>query len=62
MAAMENPKIRASMVDASEFPELSAQYGVSSVPQTVVDGKQQVSFVGKYPENRFVAELLKAVQ
>jgi hypothetical protein len=63
MAAMENPEhIRAHMIDASEFPELSEHYGVSSVPLTVIDGKQQVTFVGKYPEARFVQELLKAVE
>ncbi len=62
MAAMENPHINAHMIDASEFPDLSAEYEVSSVPQTVIDGSSTVVFIGKYPENRFVAEILKAVQ
>lgn len=61
MAAMENPRITAHMVDAAEFPDLSAEYEVSSVPQTVIDGKTSVVFIGKYPENRFVAEILKAI-
>jgi hypothetical protein len=61
MAAMENPKIRASVVEATEFPELSDQYNVSSVPQTVVQGTKQVIFVGKYPEGAFVDELFKAI-
>lgn len=62
MAAMENPHIRAHMVDAAEFPELSQQYQVSSVPLTVIDGRTTVTFLGKYPEARFVAELLKAAE
>ncbi len=61
MAAMENPRIKAHVVDAAEFGELAEQYQVSSVPQTVIDGARQVTFVGKYPESRFVEELLKAL-
>lgn len=62
MAAMENPHIKAHMVDAAEFQDLSAEFEVSSVPQTVITGSSTVVFVGKYPENRFVAEILKAIQ
>lgn len=61
MAAMENPNIKAHMIDAAEFPELSQHYGVSSVPLTVVDGSTTVTFVGRYPEGRFVSELQKAI-
>ncbi len=61
MAALENPNITAYAVDATEFPELSDKYGVSAVPLTVVDGATQVTFTGKYPESRFLAEILKAV-
>jgi predicted DsbA family dithiol-disulfide isomerase len=62
MAAMENPRLRAYSVDAQEFPDLANRYEVSSVPLTVVNGKQSVTFVGKYPEDRFVSELQKAAQ
>ena len=62
MAAMENPRIKAHMIDASEFPELSEEYEVRSVPLTVIDGKRTVSFAGKYPEGAFVTELLKALE
>lgn len=61
MAAMENPRIRAYAVDATEFPELAQQYNVSSVPLTVITGRREVTFVGKYPEGRFLTELVKAV-
>jgi len=60
MAAMENRRILAYSVDAAEFPDLAARYGVRSVPQTVVDGQTQVIFVGRQPEEQFVAELLRA--
>jgi len=62
MAAMENPRIRAHMIDASEFPELSDRYQVRTVPLTVIHGKRTVSFAGRYPEGAFLAELEKAIQ
>lgn len=61
MAAMENPRIKAYVVDATEFPALSSKYQVSSVPQTVINGKTEVTFIGRYPEGRFLAELMKSV-
>jgi glutaredoxin-like protein len=58
--AMINPMISGEMVEAMEFPELSARYGVSSVPQIVInDGKH--SFVGAQPEESFIAEVLKGL-
>ncbi len=62
MAAMENPRILAYSVDAAEFPELAARHGVRAVPQTVIAGKTQVVFVGRYPEAEFVAELVRACE
>ena len=35
--AMLNPKIKAAMIEAVEFDELSASYGVSGVPKTVIN-------------------------
>lgn len=61
MAAMINPQIKAHMIDAVEFPELSEHYSVSSVPQTVVDGARTITFIGRYPEGRFLDELRKAL-
>jgi len=37
---------------------LSMNYGVSSVPHTFIN--DQRDFVGAYPENMFLQELLKA--
>ena len=48
------------MVEASEFPELSAKYGVSSVPQMVInDGAN--SFVGALPEAEYLDEVMKVL-
>ncbi|GAB4315227.1 protein disulfide oxidoreductase [Pseudothermotoga elfii] len=57
-AAFINPNITAEMIEANEFPELSMNYGVSSVPHTFIN--DQRDFVGAYPENTFLQELLKA--
>ena len=62
MAAMVNPKITAQVIECTEFPDLSDSYNISAVPVTSVESKQKLQFVGKYPEPRFIEELLKAVQ
>jgi hypothetical protein len=60
--AMENPSmIRAEAVDAMEFPELSDQFHVQGVPQTVIDSGKAV-FVGAYPEAQMLAEIKRALQ
>lgn len=56
--AMENPHIRADVIEASEFPHLVAKYKVMGVPKTVIN--ERVEFAGAVPENRFLAEVLKA--
>ena len=35
--ALENPKISASIVDATEFPDLVRRYRINGVPKTVVN-------------------------
>jgi glutaredoxin-like protein len=42
--ALESPRIRAEVIEASEFPELSQRYQVRAVPATVIDDK--MSFAG----------------
>jgi len=60
--AMINPEyITGEMVEASEFPELSAKYGVSSVPQMVINDGES-SFVGAYPEREYLEEVMKVVK
>lgn len=56
--AMENPKIRADVVEASEFPYLVQKYRIMGVPKTVINEKTQ--FQGAVPEGRFLSEVIKA--
>ncbi|HAA85022.1 MAG TPA: glutaredoxin [Kosmotogaceae bacterium] len=57
--ALANSNVTASMVEASEFEELSKRFGVSSVPQIVINSSR--SFVGAYPEEQYLDEVMKAV-
>jgi glutaredoxin-like protein len=58
--AVESPHVRASMVEAMEFPDWSSEFGVSGVPHSVVDG--HFHFVGALPEPAMRDELRKALQ
>lgn len=53
---MANETIRATIVEASEFPDLARRYRVSAVPKTVVN--DEVEILGALPEPMFVAEAL----
>ncbi len=57
--AMESEKVRASMVEASEFPHLANRYRVSGVPHTVIGDNPQ-AMIGAYPEAA-AAEMVVAV-
>ena len=60
--AMENPSmIRAEAVDAMEFPDLSNQFRVQGVPQTVIDSGKGI-VVGAYGEAQMLAEIKRALQ
>jgi glutaredoxin-like protein len=58
--AMENPLIRAEVIDAGEFPELAIKYTVMATPKTVVNDK--VEFVGAVSEDMFLKQVLLATQ
>lgn len=58
-AAIENENIKADMIEAIEFPQLSQKYNVSGVPKTVINGKYE--FVGALPEEAFIQELKAAL-
>jgi hypothetical protein len=59
--AMESSMVQAEMIEATEFYELSEQFGVSGVPQTTINlGMGTV--VGAAPEGHLLDEILKAVQ
>ncbi len=58
--AMENPKmVLAEGVEAMEFQELSQQYGISGVPDTVINAAGRV--VGAVPEQQMLAELIRTL-
>lgn len=48
------------MIEATEFPELSDQFGVSGVPQTTINlGAGTV--LGAYPEDALLEEIQAAL-
>jgi Thioredoxin domain len=58
--ALESPFVQAEMVEATEFPELSMQFKVSSVPQTTINsGVGRV--VGAMPESHLLAEIQRSL-
>jgi glutaredoxin-like protein len=56
--AVENPNIRATCVEATEFMELSRKYRVTGVPKTVVNGG--IEILGALPEDAFVRTVVGA--
>ena len=53
--------IRAEGIEAMEFSELSNQYQISGVPDTIInDGKTRV--VGAVPESNLLNEVKRAMQ
>ncbi len=59
--AVENPRVTASMVEATEFPHLANRYQVSGVPHTVIGNSPQ-PMVGAYPEAAGVEMVLAALR
>ena len=58
--AIENENITASMIEATEFPELSNRYSVFAVPKVVINDK--VSFEGAIPEEAFAKKVIEAIK
>lgn len=57
--AMVNDRIRADMVEATEFPHLAMRYNVYGVPKVVIN--ETVTFEGAVPEQVFLDYVLQAV-
>ena len=55
--AVASPLVSARTVEANEFPDLSARFGVQGVPRTVVN--ERGAFVGALPEPQFVEAILR---
>ncbi len=62
--ALENPRITAACIDATEFPDLVRRYRVTGVPKTVaVIGQNEsapVEILGAIPETEFVGQIVGA--
>ena len=54
---MESEVITADAIEATEFPELAGQCGVSAVPTTVVNGTTPIR--GALPEEAFLEQILQ---
>lgn len=53
--AFYSPKVKADMVEASEFPELSQKYNVMGVPRTIIN--ETIFLEGAAPENELVNKI-----
>jgi len=58
--AFECDSVSADVIEAMEFPFLVNKYGVFGVPKTIIN--EQTSIEGSLPEDKFLQEILKAVQ
>lgn|SRR5690554_5632914 len=56
--AIESPRVRADMVEATEFPEWAGKYNVYGVPKTVINEVEELE--GAVPEEMFLDALLRA--
>jgi predicted DsbA family dithiol-disulfide isomerase len=57
--AIASPMVRADMVEAQEFPQLSIKYQVMGVPRTVINETTHVE--GAAPEPMVLAKLQEAL-
>lgn len=57
--AIESPMVEAEMIEAMEFPELSARYSVSGVPQTTINNGAG-NVIGAVPEEHLLEEIQRA--
>jgi glutaredoxin-like protein len=58
--AMENPHIKADMIEISEFPELAVKYNVMGVPKIVIN--ETVELLGLQPEEEFLRHVEAAAK
>ncbi len=56
--ALESPLVKSSMIEATEFPELTQKYEVFGVPKTIFN--DTLSLEGAVPEEMFLEQVLKA--
>ena len=55
--AAASPRVAASVIEATEFPDLVQRYRVTGVPKTIVDDR--IEILGSQPEAAFVQAVLQ---
>jgi len=58
--SVASDRVRSTVIEATEFPELSRAYRVLGVPKVVIN--ERVEFEGAVPEADFLGAVLKAVE
>src|SRR5947209_20401300 len=58
--AVASDRARSTVIEATEFPELSRAYQVMGVPKVVINDR--VQFEGALPEHEFLGAVLQAVE
>lgn len=56
--ALESPMIKADVIEATEFQDLSLRYNIHSVPTVIINGK--VRFEGAVSEKTFLEKILES--
>jgi len=57
--AMIAPNVRAEMIEAQEFPDLSSRYNVSAVPRVVIN--ENTYFEGALPDQQYIEKIKEAI-
>ena len=58
--SVASERVRSTVIEANEFPELSRTYQVMGVPKVVINDR--VQFEGAVPEPDFLGAVLQAVE
>jgi len=58
--SVASERVRSTVIEANEFPELSRAYQVMAVPKIVINDR--VQFEGALPEPDFLGAILQAVE
>jgi alkyl hydroperoxide reductase subunit AhpF len=56
--AVASDRVRATAIEATEFPELSRAYHVMAVPKVIINDR--VQFEGALPEPEFLEAVVRA--
>jgi protein-disulfide isomerase len=58
--AIASPRVRADIVDVTEFPDLATRYAVQGVPKTILNDR--LYFEGALPEPQVMAAVVSAAR